>query len=688
MIPITQRRFENIDNKLWVFANTLRDCGLSAKYYSKEKSTGNCKLQFSNHPIDSRYMLVAYETISRDHQNRIKERFGNPYDHVTREPILAMLQHDDEAYSFFLKHSVGEGKTLPIQRVRQYTRAASWLNLLKRVDESRNRLIKDELKINVVAFYNHLDALMTIERNNGKIKDYEGADQLPAKFASSYRRLTERLDKYKQDSYACIIDPAYNNANAAKVNDELSSSTLLEMIAHHNQLDDVAVCMIYNVWAKQNDYKPINPATVGVWRRKNDALVIGEREGGSAYNEKYIREVKGLLPSTPLALVEHDDNNLDFLFKDGDYDFAKYVSIVVMDSRTKLVLGKSYTVGRKPEQWQMYHAYLDAMYYIRFLTGGWHLPFEIKADKWAQKSLEPFYKKIAKYIPPAHGNKHRGYIEQSFGSAMWKRAQKFVSMQAANWTGNNLTAKNLGVNDEQVRKSVAIRPNVGGEAELQIENMFNLLRTMPDFTRKNMNAPSKEQRFLTEWSALHPDDRRPITDEQMLLTFGLKHDPNGRQITITNRGVEPQINNTQYSYDLPEQWMYNKLIGAKVNVIYDPFDMSRVLVTNYDDIRFVAQTAQLSPRAIKDYTTGSREFLNALLSDKKAQVKEVGDASIKRKKIVDPKLYNAAGVVIGGSMVKELKAEAEAEAEKQRFDDSGYQDYLDGNKEINKFFDQ
>lgn len=68
--------------------------------------------------------------------------------------------------------------------------------------------------------------------------------------------------------------------------------------------------------------------------------------------------------------------------------------------------------------------------------------------------------------------------------------------------------------------------------------------------------------------------------------------------------------------------MYEKLRGAKVEVIYDPMDMSRVLCTNHDDIRFIAQTAQLTPRAIHDHYTGSRTFLNAILAEKQNRLKK------------------------------------------------------------------
>jgi Mu transposase, C-terminal len=112
--------------------------------------------------------------------------------------------------------------------------------------------------------------------------------------------------------------------------------------------------------------------------------------------------------------------------------------------------------------------------------------------------------------------------------------------------------------------------------------------------------------------------------------------------------------------------MYNNLIGSKVNVYYDPFDLSRVLVTNEKDIRFIARTAQLQPRALKDQYTGSRTYLNAILAEKKDQVGQVSSASAKRKETVNIDYYNAEAMLQGGVMIKELKNEAE-----QRFLETG-----------------
>lgn len=656
IIPIKERIFEIIDGTMFVFEKGLEESDISTNYYRKLKSEGNKRVQFMDHPCDRRYNLVAFETISDEHKNKIEARYGNPYDYVTREPIKKMVKRDDAAWKFFLTYSFNGEKKLPLNRVKQYTRVACWLNMLKEVEEKRNKPIKD-LKITVPVFFDHVKALMQIEKDNGASDTYKDDYQLPGDFPTTYQNLRKKTDKYIQEGYTSIIDKMYGNQLAAKINDEHTEAQLLSLIEDPRQLDDVLVAFFYNIWAGENGYKAINPRTVCEWRLKREQQISISRYGNSAFNEKFIREVKGLAPQTPLALVEHDDNNLDFLYTDeSGYNFNKYVAICVIDSCTKLLLGKSYTVGQNPDQWQVYHAYLDAMYYLRSITGGWYLPFEIKADRWASKSLTPLYNKIGKFIPASHGNKHRGYIEPFFGSPLWKRSQQLVSQ--GNWSANNMTAKNRGVNQDYIKLHENNRPMIGEQAEQQIENFFHLLRHMPDIKRTDMNAPSKEQQFMEKWNSLHADDKRPINDEQFLLTFGITHNPE-RPITITNRGIEPTIKTNSLSYDMPTAWMYEKLVGAKVNVIYDPYDLSRVLITNHDDIRFIATTAQFSPRALKDTYTNSRTFLNSLLAEKSEIVKSVIAKSEKRKSKASLGFVSGEAMLQGGVIVKEMKNAAE-----------------------------
>lgn len=685
LIPIADRFFEMIEGELYVFMRAIKESELSEGYYKNLNSAGSDKTML--HPKNKKIILVKYNCISKDNQQKIIERFGcSPHEFISRQPIRRMITQHNEARQFFLAYRYNTEKILPIHRVKQYSRACDILDLIKRIDESRNKLIK-ELSITVPQFYDHLKAIIEEEKTNGESETYEGSNQLYARFPTKYDNIRSLVATYKEQGYACVIDKAYGNDAALKVKDELAEAKLLSLIENPHQHDDVLIKWTYNEWAKQNGYKTIDTATVGNWRRKKGYQVDLNRYGNNAYNEKHIREVKGL-PRTSLSalkFVEHDDNNFDFLFQDSEgYQFNKYVAIVVNDSCVDYILGKSYIMAQTPTTEQVYHAYLDAMYNIRRLTGGWHLPFEIKTDKWRSKALTPFYEKIATTIPPSHGNKHRGYIEQLFGSVHFTRAKKLVSQD--NYSGHNMGAKFRGINPDMLNDSLKnkTRPMIGQEAELLIENCFHLIRNMPELKRDG-DLPSKEQQWLQRWSETHQDDKRPITDEQFLLTFGITHKPKHTDgIRITNRGVEPQIKNAQYSYDLPETWMYEKLRGAKVEIIYDPFDMSRVLCTNFDDIRFIAHTAQLVPRAIHNHCTDSRTFLNAILAEKTEQVKRATSASENRKQLVGTSHYNPEAMLQGGVMIKELKNGAEQKMLEQFSRD--HENYLDQNNDLSQFY--
>jgi hypothetical protein len=626
-----------IDNILYLTFSEMLDCGVLEDTLKKAKNRKSPSWSFIDDPEDKRRVLIEYEKLGVSYKEKIKARFGNPYSYVAQQPIKNMVKWDAKAESFYLDYIYNGNKKLPKDHVDKYTKAASWLNMLKEATEDK-RTLKNLLKLSIDQFYLHVMELIKTEKVD-----------LP----TSYRRLLAQRKKYEEAGYASLIDWRFGNNLAAKIIDDLSESTLLEMISHHNQYDDVFVCQQYNIWAQANGYKTIDAATVGVHRRKNDPNIIMYREGNAALNEKYIKQVKGRRPSAPLFMVESDDNHLDLYFIDiedptaGKY-FHKYKAIVVVDSFNDYVLGYAYSENLSTALVKT--AYLNAMYHIRSITGGWYLPHETKTDKWAHKELVPFYKTLGNYIPAALGNKHRGYIEQFFGNPHWKRCLK---AGAINYSGNNITAKNRGVNQEVLSQNKKNYPILGNESVDQVEQFFYRLRHMPQ-----SNGVSKHDQWLESWNNLPNEDKRSISDEQFLLKFGIKHSYRGKDtIEITNRGVEPQINNIQYSYDLQEYHLNH--IGKSVHLLYDPYDMSRVLVTDFENIRLMGYEPRLQARALHDAQLDSRTYLNILLEEKREQVDGIAAAGDRRKKVLEHNSIDAEAVLQAGVVVKELKQSAE-----------------------------
>ncbi|MCX6210086.1 MAG: hypothetical protein NTZ59_11485 [Bacteroidetes bacterium] len=615
---------------------------------TKVKAIAACKI-----PELGAGNYFKWEDMANGWRECIEKRFGNPFDFVAREPIMKMVVLDHKAEEFYLQYRYAENKALPIKTVRKYTRAACWLNMLKDLQKNR-QIIKKTLCLTIPQFYEHCGELIKLEKVNGKNEKYTGGDQLSGDFPSTYQRLLNKVELYSEKGYEFLIDEMYGNQIASKVNDEVAESLLIEMLCHPNQFDDYIICNQYNKWAKENDKKTISPQTVGNKRRENEALIIMSREGNAALHGKFLKQAKGFRPTTPTLMWESDDNHLDLLFEDPNDTTAhryyhKYKAIVVTDSFNDLVLGYAYAEELSTELVKA--AYVNAMYYLKSITGYWVLPYETKSDRWAVSQLQPFYEQMGNYFKTPVGSKNRGYIENFFGSSHWKNCLK---IGANNYTGNNLSARTAGVNREALELNKKNRPLIGSSADLQVENFFNRLRNMPQ-----SNGMSKQEQWLAAWQLLDIDKKKIISDEQFLLKFGIVHQPQGRAISITNRGCEPVINGIEYSYDLPANIRTIDYVGCKVNVVYDPFDMSRVLLTNFDNIRIVAKDARLNSRALEDGNAGSRTYLNSILAEKTYDVNRISVTQDNRKKILIDNNITAEAILQAGVMDKTLKQAAE-----------------------------
>jgi len=619
---------------------------------------------------------------------------GNPATYLMKDPVRSTLKHDDKAVQYFLSYSYSEDKKLPYETVQKLSLAAGIYNEVNKAREDKKTLIKQRFNMDVTQY---LTSVLEV------VKECVSQEKLSGKFPTSYQRFIASCDEYKEKGYDYLLPAALGNNVAAKIKDEVSASVLLEMIAHPNQYDDVFICMTYNSWAVKNNYQPINPATVGVWRRKREADITISRYGNSAFNEKFIRQVKGIAPTKVGMLWESDDYNLNYYFANPNAegtnkDMLRYVSYIVADSKFGLVLGKCYRQAKAP-LWEMVKlAYIDAMYYVRGLVndGNWYAPFEVKSDHWQRQLAFPYFKSIAKFAPPAHANKHRGYIEQLFGSPHAKRCEKIAAHKELNYNGNNLTAANTGVNIEALDANRKNRPLVGNASEEQIEKFFYAMRNLPNITRQNMDAPSREQLWLQNFEKLTDTEKRTITDEQFLLTFGFKHEPdNGQRNTITNRGIEFQLKRVKYSYDLPNYADGIYMIGTEVDIYFDPYDMSRVLITDGKNIRFIAKSAILHPRALKDTHANSRTLLNMVLSEKKLQVEQATQKQNKRLQIAGND-YDDEAVRLSGFMPKELRNTVEASAEimqaKNRNGNDEWakkqEEFYQNNYEMDSYFDK
>lgn len=590
-----------IEKILYIQFNDFIQAGWKEDTVKKANFRNGPFWQMIPDPEDRRMVLVQYDTLREKDQKKLTGHFGDPYQYIAKAPIKKLVQPDFKADEFFTTYRYDDNQSLKQEYINKYKTAAAWLNMIIKCQDDK-KIIKKELNLKLEDFYTHVTEIIAAENI-----------ALP----TSHKRLIYADDsavkRYRKDGYATLIDWRFGNSNGIKVKDELSESVLFEMIGHANQYDDVFIVWNYNNWAKKNDRKEITAGTVGNYRRRYYDMLVMQREGNEAYINKYGKSIKGFRPSHPTYFIESDDNHTDYYFvnwedKTQHKYYYTFKAVFVTDSYNDLVLG--YAVGKEITIELVKEAYRNAMHYMKKLTGCWVLPHETKSDRWGLKTLHPFYESIGHYAPTPKGSKKRGYLEQFFGSTHWSRCMK---VGAVNYTGHNVTAKTTGVNREALVANRDNYPTIQ-EAPQYFADLVARLRRMPP----KEGALSKEAEWLKAWNEMPADKKRIIGDEQFLLKFGIeKAKPN----TITSKGLDLQINNKKYNYDIPDEYYY-QYKGCTLHTLIDPNDMSRVLVTDHKNIRFIATAPHLQSRAMADYKEGDRQRLNTLLNGKKAHVEK------------------------------------------------------------------
>ncbi len=539
---------------------------------------------------------------------------------------------------FYLGYRYNDGKdSLRDDKIKEYTNAASWLNMLMNAQADK-KLLKNTLGMNATAFWTKVGEIITAD-NIG----------LPA----NYIRLIDRIKQYKDKGYAALIHKQFGNTNAQKVNSELAQDLLIELIAMPNA-NDVTTCFRYNTWAAANNHEQITPDTVGKWRRNYEYLISAQKYGTKETYNKYGKQILRNRASVPLACVEHDDNELDLFFKStknkkgsfGIYYFNRFVIAVVVDTFNDYILGWAIAETYTKELIRL--AYLDAIIHIRQLTGDYYLPYQIRCDRFGldvklENDLAHFYKSLAIFTPATAKVARGKYIEQSFGNK-WHE----VLGTYKNYAGKNVKSGGLR-NDDLIELNKRDFPDTEKATE-QIGGFINIMRHLVD----EKTGLSKQEQWVKAFEESERSRQKKIDDVQLYWLLGTRHEYKNK---ITNRGITPAINCVDRTYEIPEEH-FLETIGKKVQVIYNPFDYSQIMVSNDDGLRLMCKTYDRLPSAIMDFREGDRRLLNDRLEEKKQHMLANSNAKDKRRNNLEQNRIQAEGFLQAGINSKALKQQA------------------------------
>lgn len=637
-----------IETVLYLEYEDLLSSGISASAVKKASYRNSSSWRFIKDPLDNRKLLCEYERLADKYKILINDSFGNPYDYVATQPIKALVTTDIQAQKFYTGYRYGDhrDKCLPLNHIDQYTRAASFMNMIVRCTDDP-QFIKKQLGLSVLKFYANVERIIK-------------ADKLC--IPSVYRRLTQKVKEYKEAGYACLINSNFGNSNGAKVADELSESVLLKLIEKPH-VDDRVIARAYNNWAKLNDRKTISHATVGNYRRQNEAYLLNQKAGAKAWFDKYSKINKRRRASCPMACWEHDDNDLDLYFiknKRGTasqvYYYGRYVIAVVIDTFNDYIVGWAMAETYTKDLIKL--AYLDALYHVKEISGIWALPHQIRSDRFGldaklTNDLAQFYQRLATYTPAKAKSARGKYIEQSFGKK-WHQ----VLAHYKNYAGHNIQSKS-GINAELIEANKRSFPNET-EAPFQVAEFINKMRNL----QSEENGPSRQEVWLEALHASELARQKEIGYEDVLLLLGTQHtfhNQNGdNKVKITNRGLEITINKKFHEYDIPAD-IYMDVVGKRVHVIYDPYNPDHVLLMD-GSLRFIASKLHEDdklPSALIDYKTNDRARINDRLRAMEDHVRSFSEKKNRRDNLIERSRVDTDGLLQSGLLIKGQKQAAE-----------------------------
>lgn len=629
-----------LDTILYLEISDAVKCGFGDEnYIYKEKSRGAQWARFIKHPVFKKMVLIEYESLAPAKKKLVTDCFGNPYDHFAKQPIRNMVQRDHKAEAFFLEYTYGEAddlKKLPTDPknnvVEKYTIAASWLNMLVKAQDDF-KAFKKELNISAAKFWMTVGDMINSE-NIG--------------IPSHQFRLREKIKDYREKGYEVLIHGQYGRSNNIKVVDEVAQSLLISLIEMPNS-DDVVTCNRYNKWAVENGYKQIDKRTVCNWRKKHEWEIHGEKYGTSSNYNKFGKHIQRFRATAPLVCCEIDDNELDLYFqtpkknKTGGvqvYYFDRFVIAVIIDTFNDYPLG--WAIGETYTKELIRFAWLDAIYHIKELTGKFYLPHQIRADRFGldknlTNDLALFYQSLATFTPPKAKVARGKYIERSFG-IKWHQALRCYK----NYAGNNITS-DFHVSQDFIDQNKKSYPN-SEQAPDQAFHFINILRHLVI----EKTGLSRQEEWINAFHASEKSKAHPISEIQLLVKLGTPHSHTN---TITNRGITPAINCVDRTYEIPEE-IYLQTIGKKVQVIFDPMDYSRILVTNYKDLLFIAREQELMPSAIADFKPGDRAKINDRLEEKRRHMQLVADKKKDRQEVLQRHQIDVESMLMAGIHTK------------------------------------
>lgn len=270
-------------------------------------------------------MLVSFDSLPYKWQEAIVRVWGDAPKLMQQTMFEKHFVRDYAAFDFFCYHRFDDGTTIERYRIDEYTLNASVLNTIEKVYAERAALQRSLRKGRVRS-----DIWQSITNECTLFKQ-----DIPHTLPENERRLREKYNQYRKESYKCLIHKGRLNSNALKVDDDHITllNNMFAGIEHKPTYAEVAktyegflsgyVEVINNETGEVYDPKSFSSLSVAtVWNHLSKwENKIGNELARSGDRQKYMAKFKPyhrlLQPQFAGSLISIDDRQPVFEYSNG-----------------------------------------------------------------------------------------------------------------------------------------------------------------------------------------------------------------------------------------------------------------------------------------------------------------------------------------------------------------------------------
>lgn len=587
MIPVsgTKTKYnlmvEYYNNILALEARWLIDSGVMTESQYRNATTRR-EVQVLRRGCRNTPALVAYDSMPDRFKRKTVDVIGkSPYEVVKTNYLQELIEDDVQISDFFENYKLNDGRYIPQKTRHEYYINAIVLEAIHKL-VSNKRAKRRAMGHKTTGMWEKIaESVLELDRT-----------RFPHSLPTNHRGLERKFKRYRKEGAGSLIHKNFLNKNAAKVDDGVKESVIIELLASPNNLDNVQVMKFYNMIAEKAGWQTITQGTVANYREKYHTETYAGRRGSTAFANKKTMQIKRSAPTAPLYFWTLDGWDVELLYQKREGNRTTYHNrptvVVVLDAFNKYPMGYAVGTGENAELIQ--NALRNAAKHTEELFGRMYRTHQIQSDRFAVSAMTPFYETLGKHYTPARARNAKAKIIEPYFNHLNKTYCQFQP----NWSGFGITTNpEKQANSEFLNKYKKQFPTFEQVCQ-QIDVMILAERS------------HKIEELMNAWNSMDDADKIELSYKNYLLQFG---STTGRKILMQHNGLLPTINGVKYTYDCFDI-DFRKHTSTKWEVIYDPEDMSRALAVNQDrSLQFLLEEKYVQPMALKDRKPSDSEQL-------------------------------------------------------------------------------